>query len=142
MGAFVGSALAVQWVTATWGTLDLAVDFRSFNYTESSNFIEETAGAATSQEWILSFRAGNASWGGVMQAGSLPLYGSALSAGNDGTLRWAPEGTAAGKYHGTVRAYSQGLVHNYAYNGIPEVTCSWIQNGARTEGTAAPATAW
>lgn len=134
MGAFSGSALSLSWRYAA-ATLALDTDYRSFSYTPGAEFYEETAGAASTKEYILSMKTGQAQAGGVMQAGSLPQFGTALVEGQLGTLVFCPEGTAAGKYHGTITAYSQGLVHQTAYNQLVEWTCQFMQTGNRTEGT-------
>ena len=135
MGAFAGSALSLTW---TWsgGTLQVDTDYRNWNYTPGQEFYEETAGAAPNKEWIPSMKTGQASAGGVMQAGSMHVYGSALAEGNLGTLVWCPEGTALGKYHGTAAFYSQGIVQNQVYNQLVEWTCAFMQTGTRSEGTA------
>lgn len=134
MTAALGSALWLQW---TWsgGTLQVDTDYRNWQYTPGAEFFDETAGAASSKEYIPSMKSGQAQAGGVMQAGSAHVYGSALAEQNLGTLRWCPEGTANGKYHGTAAFYSQGMAQNQVYNQIIEWTCSFMQTGVRTEGT-------
>ena len=134
MAGFVGSALSLSWRMGG-GTIDLAVDFRTWNYSPSVTILEETAGAATNREKLVSFKDGAAQAGGVLQAGSMAQYGTALTEGNRGTLVWCPEGTANGKYHGTAEFISMGLQVNPTYDQVVEWACSWEQSGARTEGT-------
>jgi len=134
MAGFVGSALKLEWRMGG-GTIDLDVDYRTFSYTPSVTILDETAGAATNREKIVSFKDGAAAAGGVIQAGSMYQYGTALTEGNIGTLCWQPQGTGAGTYHGTAAFISMGLVVNSVYDGVTEWTCSWEQSGARTEGT-------
>lgn len=135
MASFVGSALVVTW-TYTTGTITMNTDFRTFNYTPSIDYYDETAGADLSKQRIAGFKDGQASFGGLLQAGSLPAWGTAFIEGAVGTLVWCPEGTAAGKYHGTAQFLSGGLKQQYAYAGLVEVSIDFQQNGARSEGTS------
>lgn len=134
MGAFSGSALQLIWTWAS-GTLVMDTDYRSFNYQPGVEFYEETAGAASTKEYIVSMKTGQASFSGVMQAGSMAAYGSALKEGNLGTLVFRPEGSVAGKYTATIGAYSQGINFNQVYNQLVESTCNFMQTGVRSEGT-------
>lgn len=135
MASYVGSSLIVKWAWAS-GTLQMDVDYRSFNYTPSINLFDQTAGADANASYLVGFANGQANCSGLLQAGSMPAYASALKEGNTGTIIYYPEGTANGNYRGTVPAISQGLAQNYAYNNLVEFSSSWQQNGVRTEGTA------
>lgn len=134
MASYVGSSLIVQWSYVT-GTINMDVDYRTFTYTPSIEYYDETAGADTARQRLPGFKDGQASFGGLLQAGSAEVWGTALVEGALGTLKWFPEGTAAGKWRGTAPFRSNGIVQNISYNGLTEVSVTWQQNGARTEGT-------
>src|SRR5512146_2573050 len=134
MASFTGSVLTVSWIYSS-GTIDMNTDYRSFAYTPSVEYYDETAGADLNHQRIPGYKDGQAKFGGLLQSGSLPTWATALIEGALGTLVWCPEGTAAGKYHGTAAFRSGGLQQQYVYNGLVEVTIDFQQNGARSEGT-------
>jgi hypothetical protein len=135
MPAFAGTSLKVNWIWAS-GTLAMDGDYRTFTYTPSIDLFDQTAGADTSRSFVNSYKAGEASFAGLLQSGSAPAWGSALVEGNAGTIIYYPEGTANGNWRGTVPAISLGMAQNLQYNALVETSVSWTQNGARTEGTA------
>jgi len=134
MTAFKGSALTLQWITPA-GTLALDVDYRTWSYTPSIEMLDQTAGADTARSYVAGFKDGQAQAAGLIQAGSLYAYATALTEGQIGTIVFRPEGSAAGKFTGTIPAISNGLAQNTVYDGLMEWSCSWMQNGARSEGT-------
>lgn len=135
MSGFIGSAADLKWTWGATGTIQLNVDYRNFSYTPSINLLEDTAGADTGKSYVPSFKDGNATFSGLLQAGSAPAWGSAFCEGTAGTLYWSPEGTSGGKFKQTIPAMSQGVVITAAYNDLVAVSLSWLQNGARTDGT-------
>lgn len=134
MAKFVGSALTLSWITAG-GTLALDVNYRNWEYTPSIDILDATAGHDTSKTKVVSYKDGQASASGLLDAGSAYTYGTALAEGQVGTLVWRPEGSAAGKYSGTAGFISLGFPHREIYNGLTEWAATWEQNGPRTEGT-------
>lgn len=137
MTAYLGSAANLQWVTSS-GTTVMTADYRTFNYQPSIEFLDETAGADTAVQRIPYMKDGQATYTALLQSGTGAggwSMGSAVVEGQLGTLLWSPEGTAAGKPKITIPAYSQGAAYNWAYNTLTEISVSWQQNGARTDGT-------
>jgi hypothetical protein len=137
MTAYLGSAADLKWVTSS-GTTTLTGDYRTFAYTPSIEFLDETAGADTAVMRIPYMKDGAATYGALLQAGTMAggtLMTAACVEGQLGSLIWCPEGTAVTKPKYTIPAYSQGAVLNWAYNTLTEVSISWQQNGARVEGT-------
>ena len=134
MAAFKGSALTLSWITPA-GTLALDVDYRTWAYTPTIEQLDQTAGADTARSYVSGFKDGQAQAAGLIQAGSLYAYATALVEGQSGTIVFRPEGSAAGKYSGTIPALSNGFAQSVSYDGLMEWAASWMQNGARTEGT-------
>jgi len=135
MASYVGSSLVVNWWYTT-GTIAMQGDYRTFTYTPSVEYYDETAGADTARQRIKGFKDGQAQFSGLLQAGSALAWGTAFVEGASGTLTWGPEGTAAGKWVGTAGFLSNGIVQNITYNDLTEVNITFQQNGPRTEGTA------
>lgn len=137
MASYLGSAAVIQWITSA-GTTLMNADYRTFNYAPSIDFLDETAGADTAVQRIPYMKDGQATYTGLLQSGTGTggwSMGSAVVEGQLGTLKYHPEGTAAGKPVITIPAYSQGASYNWAYNTLTEISVSWQQNGARTDGT-------
>lgn len=128
MPAFTGKDLVVTWSSLA-GTITMNTDFQTFTYNPSIDFHEQTAGGDTSKTRIAGLKDGAASYKGLMQAGSLPAWGTALALGTYGTITYYPEGTAGGKYAGTIPALCQGMQQTYTYNALVEANVSWLQNG-------------
>lgn len=135
MTAYSGSAFLGTW-TCSAGTVAFNTDYRTFSYTPSVDFYEETAGADTAKSYLAGLKDGAASFAGVLQSGSLPAWGSMFAEGQVGTIIYQPEGTGAGKYIASVPAYSQGIKFTSAYNGLVEVNIDFKQNGAYAKGTS------
>ena len=137
MTAFIGSAADLKWVTSS-GTTTMSADYRTFSYQPSIQWLDETAGADVSVQRIPYMKDGQATFGGLLQSGSSAggtIMATACVEGQLGTLIWSPEGTAATKPKYTIPAYSEGVQLNWAYNALTEISVSWMQNGARVEGT-------
>jgi hypothetical protein len=134
MAAYSGSALQVVW-NYSGGSLIMEADFRTFTYTPAVDLYEQSAGADVAKSYLSGIKSGQASFSGVEQAGSFATFGSLCGEGVVGTIVYKPEGTAAGKLHGTIPAICMGYSYNQQYNNVVEVSVNWTQNGARTEGT-------
>jgi hypothetical protein len=137
MTAYIGSAADLKWIISS-GTTTMTGDFRTFSYQPSIQWLDETAGADTAAQRIPYMKDGQASFGALLQAGTMAggtLMTSACPEGQLGTLVWSPEGTAATKPKYTIPAYSEGCQLNWIYNALTEVSISFMQNGPRVEGT-------
>lgn len=137
MTAYLGSAAVLNWVTSS-GTTVMSGDYRTFAYTPSIEFLDETAGADSAVQRIPYMKDGQAQFGALLQSGT-SAGGTSMAAacveGQLGTIIFSPEGTAAAKPKYTIPAYSQGASLNWAYNTLTEISVVWQQNGARVEGT-------
>lgn len=137
MTAFLGTTAVLLWATSS-GTTAMQGDYRTFAYTPSIDFLDETAGADTSIQRIPYMKDGQATFTGLIQAGTMAggtVMAAACVEGQLGTLIWSPEGTTAGKPKYTIPAYSQGAQLSWSYNALSEISVTWQQNGPRTEGT-------
>lgn len=134
MPAYTGSGLIVKWIY-TSGTITMDTDYHDFQYSPSIDFHEQTAGADTSKTRIAGLKDGSVSYNGLLQAGDLPAWGTAMALGMAGTIIYQPEGTASGKYAGTIPAICQGMTHHFVYNALVEANVSWLQNGDESHGT-------
>ena len=130
---YVGSALYLQWVTSS-ATITFLDEFRTFSYTPTINYLDATAGTATSIIRVAGMKDGQASLSGVAQVNGTAMT-NALVEGQLGTLTWGPEGTAGGKAKHAAGFYSLGVKWTESYNNITEYTVDWQQNGPRTDGT-------
>lgn len=137
MAGFSGTNLDVKWLYTT-GTTVLTGDFRQFNYNPAIELLDETAGADANQLFIPYLKSGQAQFTSLLQTGT-GAGGTAMTAvlteGNFGTLVVSPNGTAAGSQKLTIPAYSGGVQLNEQYNALVEVSVTFTQSGARTEGT-------
>lgn len=134
MPSYTGQNLVLQWVWAS-GTINMNTDYQTATYTPSVELLDDTAGADTARTYIAGLKNGVLAYTGLMQAGSLPAWGSAFPEGQIGTAYLSPEGTAAGKFKQTIPAICQGMVNNFGYQTQVSTAISWQQNGSRTDGT-------
>ena len=135
MSAYAGSSLVVTWIQAAATTV-LTGDHRSFTYTPSIQFYDETAGADGNKKYLAGVKDGNATFNAVMQSGTGSggtATFSTLAEGNLGTIRWQPEGTSSPNPKYEMAALSQGAQFSYPYDNVTEVTVNFQQTGARTE---------
>lgn len=126
-----GSALYATWVHAG-GTLVLTGDQRTFTYTPTVDYIEDTAGADTHKHRLPGLKDGQFSYSAIYQTGGSATL-TALAEGLEGTIIWGEEGTASGKPKHTCAAICGGAVTSHPYSDIVEVSVTFQQNGARTD---------
>jgi len=135
--SYSGSALVVTWFQGS-GTNLISGDQTTFDYTPSVDLQDQSSGSDSNKKYLKMLKDGQASMNSYFQSGT-NLRGtvtwSTLTEGNEGTLQWQPEGTAAGKPKYSMPAISQGVALSNPYAGISTANCSWQQNGTRTEGT-------
>lgn len=133
MPAYSGTNLYFQW-TSTAGTVSVHTDFKTASYTPSVTFYDQTAGSDTATTSVVGTKGGAASIAWNDQTAGTAIV-NALVEGQFGTLIIAPEGTATGKPKITIAAFSQGVKRNYPYNNLVELSCDFLQDGARTDAT-------
>ncbi|MFA5208300.1 MAG: hypothetical protein WC428_06685 [Candidatus Paceibacterota bacterium] len=131
--SYSGSALVVSWN----GTV-ISGNQTTFDYTPTVDLYDQTSGADTHKKHLAGVKDSSASMSAYIQSGTntggTSLY-SILAEGTPGTLKWQPEGTAAGKPYYSELAISNGVGFSYPYNNTVVASVSWQGDGARTEGT-------
>jgi hypothetical protein len=137
MAAFSGSAMVIHFLQGA-GTVVMNGDYRTFTYTPSIDLADQTAGNDTNKSYIATMKDGKASFGGLIQGSNVAggtLMVAGCAEGLTGTLKWSPEGTAAGKTLYTMPVIAQGGAISFPYADVCDVKIDFQQNGARTEGT-------
>jgi len=131
---FVGSALIATWTTAS-ATIQLDTDARNFNYTPSIAFIDATAGADQNMQRVNSFKDGQITCDMLMLNSIASATVAAFDEGTNGTVIFAPAGSAAGKLKYTVPAICMGCTQAVPYNDVVTMSVTFQQNGVRVLGT-------
>ena len=134
MAGFLGNNAYFQWIYSG-GTVLLQAKYRTWSYTPSVDKVEQSGGSDTAKSYLSALTDGVASWGGVLQVGSVNSLATALLEGTNGTLTVGIEGTITGKSKLTLPLMSGGLKYNIQYNTLVEATCDFQQNGTRVEAT-------
>lgn len=120
-------------MTLTWvysgGTVALAADYRTCQWTPSVDYVDVSAGADTQHGRLTALKDAHADITLVAQAGGTAVVAS-LAAGNAGTLTIQPEGTATNKRKITFPSYSDGAVTDMPYAGEVTLTCGFSAAGA------------
>ncbi len=131
--SYSGSALVVSWN----GTV-ISGNQTTFSYTPTVNLVSQTSGADSHEKHLVTTKDGQSTMEAYIQAGTNPggtsTY-STLDEGTSGTLKWQPEGTAAGKPYKQAVFISNGVSFTHPFNNVTVASVSWQQDGARTEGT-------
>ena len=106
------------------------VDFRSMSVTESVDTVDSSAGVSRARTHIQTLN--NAEFT-IEYLEQLTTAGSAIRAalrlGADGTLIYAPEGTAVGKPRYSCIATVTGVDRSYPYDEIVSVSANLLRNG-------------
>jgi hypothetical protein len=129
---FAGSALFAQWIYSG-GTVELQAESRNFNYTESQETIDRTAGSDATRRYLNSFKGATASMTMTAQSDGTALI-TALKAGVEGTLIFGEAGTATGCPKTTLPARSLGIARSVPYADVVTYDISWQANGDPTYG--------
>jgi len=109
----------------------LQADFRSVSVTESTDTVDVSAGASRARTYIRTLNAAEITIEYLEQlttAGSAIRTALALNA--DGTLIYAPEGTAVGKPRYSCIAMVTGVDRTYPYDDIVSVSVNLLRDGA------------
>ena len=128
-----GPTMVLTWIYAT-GTISLAADYRTFDWSPSVAYEDVTAGSDTQVGRLTTLKDATANVTLLVQtAGSALLAG--LAPGQAGTLTCQPEGTATGKRKITFPSYCDGVqtampyanvsVHTIGFTGAGAVLANW-----------------
>ena len=109
-----GPTMALTW-TYSGGTISLAGDYRTCDWSPSITYEDVTAGADTQIGRLTTLKDATASVTILQQTGGTAIV-AAFQPGQAGTLVIQPEGTAATKRTITFPAYADGIqtAHPYA----------------------------
>ena len=139
---YKGTALAVNWLPSTGGTIALHAESRTFETSESANTIDVTVRSDTAKSFLTDFPAISVKMAGLDTAGTSTGGTAAqawerLNIGDAGTLIWYPEGNTAGYRKKTMPAIVKDKNMASPYDGAVTWDLSWdSQGGTVTLGTA------
>jgi hypothetical protein len=139
LNEYSGSALHVAWITSA-GTATLTGKQRTFRTSETADEIDATGGSDQAAVFLPKFTASEASISVVDTLGSQGTAGTAtwaaLAPQVQGTLKWYPEGTAAGNQVFTQAAVALGRDREFPYDNAVTWDARWRLSGSQTMGTA------
>lgn len=135
-----GSALYVDWLPSTGGTVVLWAERRTFSEDQSANQIDVTVASDTAKAFLSDFPTISCTMGGLDTAGTSTGGTAAqmwerLNIGDSGTLRWGPEGTATGYRKKSMPAIVKSRKFDSPYDGAVTWELAWDSNGGTVAGT-------
>jgi len=137
----MGELIAGQSMVLTWtysgGTVTLDADYRTCDWSTTSNFEDISAGADTQVGRAPTLIDAKANISLVGQTDGT-VIATALAAQTAGTLTIQPEGTAVGKRKITLPAYADGAAVSWPYANVMTITCGFTPSsilGSWTDGT-------
>lgn len=127
MPEYTGSALYLKFVSTV-----LSVDYKSYDQDEEIGLVDKSAGADTYRTYLITLKDGTATAESLEQAGGTVLW-TAVTPGTEGTLEWAPEGTAATKQKHVVNAIVKSRKRTTVHDDIVKINISFQFSGAVTD---------
>lgn len=112
----------------------LDTNYRAFNTAEGIGTVDQSAGSDSAETHLTTLENGDASTTIKVKSGDTAIKND-LSVGNEGSLEWAWEGTAAGKPRHYVNAIVTGYTPSGSYNDLVTVDVSWLFSGDVSDGT-------
>lgn len=108
-------------------------DYRTLDVSRSIDIVEKSAGSDGAKTYITTLKDGTASLEMTYAGGTATnSYLAQFSVGTEGTLEWAPEGTATGKPKFAVNAIVVGHSHTSPYNELITYTVDFQFSGTVT----------
>jgi hypothetical protein len=133
--AYAGSAQHLEWVYSG-GTVTLHLRSREFNWDNSLEFIDATAGRDTFEYLLGAIGRGQTiEIPIVAQTGQGTVYEAAFAKNVSGSLIYGPEGAVAGKQKYTIPGLAEGPSWSSPYNDVTIFTAKIRQNAEYTSGT-------
>jgi len=117
-----------------FGTQALTTDYRSWTEEETIDTVDKTAGADTVKTYLTTQKDGTASIDVLDSTGGTAMW-AAVAVGTEGTLEWAPEGTASTKPRHYVNAIVTSRSKPVAYADVVAFTVNFQFSGAVTDTT-------
>jgi len=118
--AFGGTAITSDYRTMEWSEEAGVVDASAGTDAYITQLTTQITGNASLTMRAISGTAGTATW-------------SALANNSEGTLEFAPEGTASGNRKLQVNAIVSSRVDTMGYNSVAEWNINWVFNGQVTD---------
>jgi len=129
LGEYTGKDLYV-----IFGSTALTTDYRSWTEEETIDTVDKTAGADTVKTYLTTTKDGTASIDVLDSTGGTAMW-AAVAVGTEGTLEWAPEGTADTKPRHYVNAIVTSRSKPVAYADVVTFTVNFQFSGAVTDTT-------
>jgi len=132
MAEFYGANLQFTF-NGTGGTADLSEYQRGASFSPSGKIDVNTTGPAGAETRQVGVKDFTVTYKGLWQTTGTAIE-ALLKFGSSGTVYLAPEGTATGARYYTLPVISQGPQVNLAYDGLTELSVSFVGNGTPTYG--------
>jgi len=131
---FKGTALYVDWLPSSGGTIVLTAESRTFEVNQSANQIDVTVRSDTAKAFLTDFPAISAKMAGLdtsgtATGGTLFQNWERLNIGDLGTIRWGPEGTATNYRKESMPAIVKAKNFASPYDGAVTWELDWDSNG-------------
>ena len=108
---------------------EVSADFRDFDIEMTIDTVEKSAGREASKSYIATLKDGTAKLTYAYSGTAGTAYTNLLRVGQQGTLLWGPEGSAAGKPKGGVEAIVIAHSKPMAYNDLMTRTATFQFTG-------------
>ncbi len=135
MARYTGKDLYAEWIYSG-GTIVMTADYRTVTTNEGTDKVDITAGDDTHKSYKALLRDTTVSVEllGVTGSSGTTLWG-ALVPGTEGTLVWAPVGTATGNPKRSVAAFCEKRADAIKYNDVVSWTFDFQATEAITDAT-------
>jgi len=119
-----------------FGTTVLDTDYRAFGESETGASVDISAGADAYKTYLTTLADGTASATIMVQSGTaFTAVWAALIPNTEGTLEWAPEGTATSAQQHKVNAFVTKREKSMEFADIVVCDIGWQFSGSVTDGT-------
>lgn len=123
MAKYNGKDLKVWWIYSG-GTVDLTGDSREFTWNKEINEIDAVTRGSTAMEVLPDLPTIGASLNSLDTAGTAQAWEN-LDTSQEGTIRWAPNGTATPNRKYEMPAIVQSVEVEYPHNDVVTVSIGW-----------------
>ena len=127
---YTGKDLYVEFAGAI-----LTGDQRTFSISKSADTAEKTAGSEEAKSYIATLDDATASME-LLDAGGTLLSHWGIDVGTEGTLSWAPKGSASGNPLRRAVAIVTGVDEEWPYDDMVTISLNWQLSGTFLDGYA------
>jgi len=121
---FVGKSLYAEFAGS-----EITSRFRTFDENQETGLVDKSAGADTGRSYIANLDDGSVTMEFLNEADGTVLW-ALVAPAEEGTLIWAPEGTAAAKEKRTVDAIVKSRRRSIVFDDVVKITVEFQFNGA------------